>query len=62
VFGVFMRALIEELRVNLHEHLHGIVHHAVNSAVIQTTVRQVVERDENKSRVTYRFQWPFEFS
>jgi hypothetical protein len=25
-----MRAFIEELRVDLHEHLHGIVDHAVN--------------------------------
>lgn len=47
VFGVFMRALIEELGVNLHEHLHGIVHHAVDSSGVQTRVRQVVEWDEN---------------
>jgi hypothetical protein len=43
VFSVFMRALIEELGVNLHEHLHGVVHHTVDSSAVQTTVRQVVD-------------------
>lgn len=30
VLCVIVRAFIEELRVDLHEHLHGIVHHAVD--------------------------------
>lgn len=32
LFGVFVRAFVEELWVHLHEKLHGIVHHTVNGA------------------------------
>ena len=42
VLGVFMRALIEELRVDLHKHLHSVVHHAVDSSVVRESDRPSV--------------------
>lgn len=32
LFGVLMRALVEELWVHFHEKLHGVVNHTVNGA------------------------------
>jgi hypothetical protein len=46
VLRVFMRALIEELWVDLHKHLHSVVHHAVDSS-IPMSLGVFVERSEH---------------
>lgn len=30
LFSIFVRAIIEELRIDLHEQFHSIVHHTMN--------------------------------
>ena len=53
---VIVRAVVEELRVDLHKELHSVVHHAVNGPEPWLAVVQMA-----RCRI-YLFQWPFEFS